>query len=59
MVRNGFIGEYENPTSGRTIVVKNHWQDQMEYAEGIILVIRNPYDAIVSEFNRKLSHRSV
>jgi len=57
MARNGFIGEYEDPISGRTIAIKNHWQDKMEFADGIILIIRNPYDAIIAEFNRKVSHR--
>jgi len=27
----------------------------MEFADGIILVVRNPYNAIVSDFNRQTS----
>ena len=27
----------------------------MERAEGIVLVIRNPYDAILADFNRQMS----
>ena len=38
MVDAGFVGESEEPTSGRTIVVKNHGQSKMEYADGIVLV---------------------
>ena len=56
MVQNGFIGEYDDPSSGRTIVVKNHGQNKMEYADGIILVVRNPYNAIIADYNRQTSH---
>ena len=56
MVKNGFIGEYEDPTSGRTIVVKNHGQNKMEFADGIIFVVRNPYNAIIADFNRQMMH---
>ena len=38
MIDAGFIGEAELPTSGRTIVVKNHGQGKMEFADGIILI---------------------
>ena len=56
MVQNGFQGEFDDPTSGRTIAVKNHGQNKMEYADGIILVVRNPYNAIIADFNRQTSH---
>jgi len=56
MVQNGFLGEFDHPTSGTTIVVKNHGQNKMEYADGIILVVRNPYNAIIADFNRQTSH---
>ena len=39
----GFVGEFEPPTSGRTIVVKNHGHDEMENADGIIFVVRSGY----------------
>ena len=55
MVHHGFIGEYEDPTSGRTIVIKNHGQRQMEFADGIIFIVRNPYNAIIADFNRHKS----
>lgn len=38
MIDAGFIGEADAPTSGRTIVVKNHGQRKMEYADGIVLL---------------------
>ena len=57
MVNKGFLGEYETPTSGRTIVVKNHGHRYMEFAAGMVLVVRNPYDAIVADFNRQMSHK--
>ena len=52
MVKNGFTGEYDDPTSGRTIVVKNHGQNKMEFADGIVFVVRNPYNAIIADYNR-------
>ena len=61
LYNGGFIGEKEPIRDGTTIVVKNH--DLMgykvpglSYAKGIILLVRNPYDAILAEFNRRESH---
>ena len=53
MVKGGFKCEYDDPSSGRTVVVKNHGQNKMEFAKGIILIVRNPYNAIVADFNRQ------
>ena len=55
MVNNGYVGEYDDPISGRTIVIKNHGFGKLEYADGIILVVRNPYDAIIASFNKRMS----
>ena len=38
LYRNGFIGEYDHPSSGRTVAIKNHGIAGMEYAEAIILI---------------------
>lgn len=56
LYNGGFIGENEIPTNGKTIVVKNHNVKLLKSAKGIILLIRNPYDAILAEFNRQKSH---
>ena len=55
MFKNGFIGELEPPTSGRTVVVKSHSNSNSENADGIVLVIRNPYDSFKADFNRQMS----
>lgn len=39
--------------SGQVIIVKAHEVDTREKLDGLVLLIRNPYDAIVSDFNRK------
>lgn len=43
--------------NGRTIVVKNHDHNPnlSAQAKGVVLLVRNPYDAIVAEFNRDQS----
>ena len=49
----GFPGE--GLVSGSTLVVKTHeWgiKERQKY-ERAVLIIRNPYDALLSEFNRK------
>jgi hypothetical protein len=56
MIDAGFLGEADEPTSGRTCVVKNHGQHDMEYADGIIYVIRNPYDATIADYKRQVLH---
>ena len=55
LYRSGFTGEYDHASSGRTIAVKTHGVANMEYSEGIILLVRNPYDAILADFNRQAS----
>ncbi|CAK8675004.1 unnamed protein product [Clavelina lepadiformis] len=50
----GYLGEYLPWDSGRTIAIKTH---KPEYSDDrpfdkIIFLIRNPFDAIVAEFNR-------
>ena len=37
------------------MAIKTHGIASIEYAEGIILVVRNPYDAILADFNRQAS----
>ena len=53
LYRGGFRGEYESPNARNTIVVKIHRSEKN--SDGHILLIRNPFDAIISEFNRKNS----
>lgn len=52
----GLIGEYEEAGNGRTIGIKAHGMNGMaKQSAGVILLIRNPYDAMLSEFNRRES----
>nr|XP_026696645.1 WSC domain-containing protein 2-like [Ciona intestinalis] len=58
--KSGMFGEGDNPTSRRTLVVKAH--PSHEYLinitasfDKIVLLIRNPYEAFVAEFNRKMT----
>ncbi|XP_071834773.1 sialate:O-sulfotransferase 1-like isoform X3 [Apostichopus japonicus] len=48
----GFLGESESPTSGRVIVVKTHSTDMHEKADGVLLLIRDPYSALTADFKR-------
>ncbi|KAG7303723.1 hypothetical protein JYU34_012282 [Plutella xylostella] len=52
--RNGFPAE--NVTNGSVLVVKTHYMpnDISSYYKSAILLIRNPRDAILAEFNRRL-----
>ena len=47
---------HSNPTkgalNGTCVVVKNHNTRHLSEAKGVLLLIRNPYDAILAEFNR-------
>jgi hypothetical protein len=45
----------EHTRSGRTIAVKNHGQKEYESAEGVIMVLRNPYDATLADYKRQMS----
>jgi len=50
---NGFRGEIEPMLSGKTIGNKNHGLGHLEEAGANILVIRNPFNTLKAEFNRK------
>lgn len=61
MYLSGLIGEKSPIDSGETVVIKDHIMHSSDYTSqytGAILLIRNPYDAIVAEYNRfrTLSH---
>lgn len=53
----GFIGELEASSAGTTIVEKTHGfgKGTIERYDRAILLVRNPYDAIVSAYNRLLT----
>ena len=50
LFEGGFLGEFEDVDSGKIIMVKAH--RQIKKNDGAVLLIRNPYDAILAEFNR-------
>lgn len=51
----GFKGERDHWRSGRTICIKTHesGQKEIEAFDAAILLVRNPYKALMAEFNRK------
>ncbi|XP_075052877.1 sialate:O-sulfotransferase 1 [Mixophyes fleayi] len=51
----GFKGEKDHWRSGRTVCVKTHesGKREIEMYDSSILLIRNPYKALMAEFNRK------
>ncbi|XP_061624362.1 sialate:O-sulfotransferase 2 isoform X2 [Phyllopteryx taeniolatus] len=51
----GFKGERDHWRSGRTICIKTHesGKKEIEAFHSSILMIRNPYKALMAEFNRK------
>ncbi|XP_029468385.1 WSC domain-containing protein 1 [Rhinatrema bivittatum] len=51
----GFKGEKDHWRSGRTVCVKTHesGKREIEMFDSAILLIRNPYKALIAEFNRK------
>lgn len=56
----GFFGEYENPWDGTLLVVKCHrfkTENSQQYDTGIVLV-RNPFKAMISEYNRILTGKN-
>ncbi|XP_071789463.1 sialate:O-sulfotransferase 2-like [Asterias amurensis] len=55
LFKQGFMGEREKWTKGNTIGVKTHRFDEkhVRQFEAAVLIIRNPYKAIISEHNRK------
>jgi len=55
---NGFLGELEPIGNGRTIASKNHGLEFLRQSAGVLLIMRNPYDAFKAEFNRKQTERN-
>ena len=59
-MRSSFIGECDKNIS-RTIVIKTHHHSgrdtSIEYDKAV-LVIRNPFDALLAEFNRRNSGKT-
>ncbi|XP_072164172.1 sialate:O-sulfotransferase 2-like [Diadema setosum] len=55
LYRKGFLGEREDWRKGKTVAIKSHRFDEEHVAsfDGAILIIRNPYKAMISEHNRK------
>ncbi|MBN3316732.1 WSCD2 protein, partial [Atractosteus spatula] len=55
LYNKGFKGERDHWRSGRTICIKTHesGQKEIEAFDSSILMIRNPYKALMAEFNRK------
>ncbi|NWT42521.1 WSCD2 protein, partial [Chroicocephalus maculipennis] len=55
LYNKGFKGERDHWRSGRTICIKTHESGQKEIKsfDSAILLIRNPYKALMAEFNRK------
>ncbi|XP_021112976.1 WSC domain-containing protein 2 isoform X2 [Heterocephalus glaber] len=57
LYNKGFKGERDHWRSGRTICIKTHesGQKEIEAFDAAILLIRNPYKALMAEFNRKVA----
>ncbi|KAK6483546.1 WSC domain-containing protein 2-like [Huso huso] len=55
LYNKGFKGERDHWRSGRTICIKTHesGRKEIESYDSGILMIRNPYKALMAEFNRK------
>ncbi|CAN0050105.1 unnamed protein product [Lampetra planeri] len=55
LYNKGFKGEKDHWRSGRTLCVKTHesGRREIEAFDAAILLVRNPYRALVAEFNRK------
>ncbi|XP_036385810.1 WSC domain-containing protein 2-like [Megalops cyprinoides] len=55
LYNKGFKGEQDDWRSGRTICIKTHesGRKEIEAFHSSILLIRNPYRALMAEFNRK------
>lgn len=51
----GFKGERDHWRSGRTVCIKTHesGKKEIEAFDASIVMIRNPYKALMAEFNRK------
>ena len=52
LMKGGLLGE--NVKDGRAIAIKSHEVKNKHNFRKVILLIRNPYDTIVAEFNRRL-----
>jgi hypothetical protein len=56
LYKNGLLGELTYPTDGETLFQKSH-DIQKKYfsqrVDGILFVIRNPFDAIIAEWKRR------
>ncbi|XP_007900007.2 WSC domain-containing protein 2 isoform X1 [Callorhinchus milii] len=55
LYNKGFKGERDHWKSGRSICIKTHesGRREIEAFDGAILLVRNPYKALMAEFNRK------
>ncbi|XP_058014698.1 sialate:O-sulfotransferase 2 isoform X4 [Ahaetulla prasina] len=55
LYNKGFKGERDHWRSGRTICIKTHesGQKEIEAFDAAILLVRNPFKALMAEFNRK------
>ncbi|XP_018610025.1 WSC domain-containing protein 2-like [Scleropages formosus] len=55
LYNKGFKGERDHWRSGRTICIKTHesGKKEIEAFDSAILMIRNPFKALMAEFNRK------
>ncbi|XP_030075750.1 sialate:O-sulfotransferase 2 [Microcaecilia unicolor] len=55
LYNKGFKGERDHWRSGRTICIKTHESGvrEIETFDAAVLLIRNPYKALMAEFNRK------
>nr|XP_006817552.1 PREDICTED: WSC domain-containing protein 2-like [Saccoglossus kowalevskii] len=60
LFHNGFLGEKENMTNGRTVVVKTHKYDKthINLFEKAVVLFRNPYSSFLAEFNREKANKT-
>ncbi|XP_076812916.1 sialate:O-sulfotransferase 2-like [Clavelina lepadiformis] len=56
LAAGGFLGELDDISSGRTLVIKSH--RAMSNSSKSIVLIRNPFHTIVAEFTRKSYNES-
>ncbi|XP_070185073.1 WSCD family member GA21586-like [Littorina saxatilis] len=57
LIRGGFLGE--SVRDGTVVAIKTHLVEKDHPYERAILIIRNPYDAMFAEFNRRGSNNHV
>ncbi|XP_077977094.1 sialate:O-sulfotransferase 2-like [Glandiceps talaboti] len=53
LFRGGFRGQLEDYRKGNTLIVKTHYCDRKHEFSSAILLIRNPYNAIIAEYRRR------